>query len=88
MVDDEVVSGLLLRIGRGDRTALEELVDRLYELVSLRARSMRPEVEVPETVVGTFLRVWHQAPGYSPGNQGPVSWVLTQLTTDPHHALI
>ena len=73
---DRALDGLLLRVGRGDRTAFAALYDALSQAVyamTLRAdRDAEQSAEVTEEV---FLDAWRQARGFDPEQGSARDWV-------------
>ena len=68
---------LLLRIGRGEKSAFERLYD-LFEkpLYALAYRILGDQEEVEEVLQDAFLIVWRRAADYDPTISRPFSWLI------------
>lgn len=76
-----LVTGLVLRCARGDRSALAPLMDLLYAPVLARVALHPASVVSDEVVARAFIRIWEQAPSYDPHTDGgPVAWLLDQAS--------
>lgn len=72
----ELLEPLLLRLGQGDQSALEELYHRSRTAVYGLALSYLKHTQDAEDVTqDAFVRIWENAPRYRP--QGtPLAWIL------------
>ena len=72
----ELLEPLLLRLGQGDQSALEELYHRARTAVYGLALSYLKHTQDAEDVTqDAFVRIWENAPRYRP--QGtPLAWIL------------
>ncbi|WP_134742431.1 hypothetical protein [Nocardioides sp. 503] len=88
-----MLSGLLVRCGRGDQASLGTLFDLLHGVVgatvrrrlSRRATPEDAHAAVEDAVVGVFHDVWRRAPLFRAGAEDPLLWVLrlADETVDP-----
>lgn len=68
---------LLVRSGRGDRTAFAELFDRIAPGVFGLVRSLVQDVATAERITGeVFLETWRRAATYDPAHAGALAWTL------------
>ncbi|MBS7458021.1 RNA polymerase sigma factor [Coralloluteibacterium stylophorae] len=73
---------LVLRIGRGDRLACTQFVDRYLDRVQrLATRLTGNREDAEEAAQEVFIRVWQQAARWTPGNARFSTW-LYRVTTN------
>jgi hypothetical protein len=78
------ITGLVRRCGQGDESALGDLFDLTFFLVSaLVKRGSRSPSGVDDEVVEAFRRIWHRAADYAPTDQGVLAWVVDQVLDHP-----
>ncbi|MYT72846.1 MULTISPECIES: sigma factor [unclassified Streptomyces] len=69
---------LLVRVGRGDRQAFEELYGELAGPVyGLVGRVLRDPAQSEEVTQDVLLEVWRTAARYDPRRGSALAWVLT-----------
>jgi DNA-directed RNA polymerase specialized sigma24 family protein len=88
-----MLSGLLVRCGRGDRASLGTLFDLVHGVVGATVRRRLSRGATPEeadaavgdAVVEVFCEVWRRAPLFRAGADDPLLWVLrlADETVDP-----
>lgn len=69
---------LVLRLERGDRSALESLFDRYCDIVrGIGFRVLRDQTEADDLVQEVFLQLWAKAKGFDPAKGSGRLWVTT-----------
>lgn len=67
---------LLARVGRGDPTAVRQLLDRrLPRILALARRMLNDAGEAEDVAQETFLRAWKQARSWTPGQARFDTWL-------------
>ncbi|MEA1941422.1 MAG: RNA polymerase sigma factor [Pseudomonadota bacterium] len=67
---------LIVRVGRGDRSAAQRLMARnLPRILGLARRMLNDEMEAEDVAQETFIRVWKAAPRWKPGRARVSTWV-------------
>ncbi|MCW2792862.1 MAG: hypothetical protein JWO76_1960 [Nocardioides sp.] len=74
------VTELVVRCGRGDETALGDLLDLFYAPVLALVERHGGSRPTDDVVTEAFVHLWRRAPSFRPGRCG-VDWVMEQLTT-------
>lgn len=74
---DALEQALLVRIGRGDAQALEELYRRYATpLYSFVCRILSDRSDAADVLQECFCRVWKRAATYDPARSRPFTWVV------------
>jgi RNA polymerase sigma-70 factor, ECF subfamily len=69
---------LLVRVGRGERAAFDELYDTISPLVYGVARRVVRDPQMAEDIAQEALvEVWRQAPRFDPSKGRATSWIVT-----------
>lgn len=67
---------LIVRVGRGDRSAAQRLMARnLPRILGLARRMLNDETEAEDVAQETFIRVWKAAPRWKPGSARVSTWM-------------
>ena len=67
---------LIVRVGRGDRSAAQRLMARnLPRILGLARRMLNDETEAEDVAQETFIRVWKAAPRWEPGGARVSTWM-------------
>ncbi len=75
--DVELHRELLVRIGKGEESALSQLYDLLAApLASLAYRILGNREEVQEVLQDVFVAIWNHAGNYDPKLSRPFSWMI------------
>jgi hypothetical protein len=73
------ITNLVLRCGRGDESALGELVDLTFFVVAAAVkRGAQPSAGTDDEIVEAFRRIWGRSAGYEPTERGVLAWVFDQ----------
>lgn len=76
--DDDPLSSLIQRVGRGDQSAFSDLYDRIAPLVhGVVLRIVRDPSQTEEVVQEVFVELWRIAPRFDPEKGTVSSWVAT-----------
>ncbi len=75
--EHEVLEACLARIALKDRRAFDEL----YKLTSGRLfavsmRMMRSRAEAEDVLQEAYIRIWHRADSFRPGQARPIAWLI------------
>ncbi|MES2180665.1 MAG: RNA polymerase sigma factor [Pseudomonadota bacterium] len=76
MIEHDPDADLLPRIGRGDQSAIREMVARkLPRLLALAVRMLNDRAEAEDITQETFMRIWKQAPRWQTGKAKFDTWM-------------
>ena len=79
-----LVTDMVRRCGQGDETALGDLFDLTFFLVSaLVKRGALSPTGADDEVVKAFWRIWRRSADYTPTDQGVLAWVFDQVLDNP-----
>lgn len=75
---DDLATGLLVRVGRGDRAAFDALYDAIAPLVfGVVLRVVRDRAQTEEVTQEVFVELWRLAPRFDPARGSAATWAST-----------
>jgi RNA polymerase sigma-70 factor (ECF subfamily) len=75
--EQDELNQLLLRTGRGDRSAFEELYHRTAaKLLGISLRLLRDRDDAEEVLQEIYVTVWRRAASFDAGRGGAMTWLV------------